>query len=338
MREETKLQLALLGIKFEIKDVAFADVNWEKFITDASNNRILLYCSKEIVRLDLDAPFSLKKGFANIIIPRGEEYILKTRRALDYLEEKLVRIPFLVCKTRKEVDYVTFDVDILFRKKDYKKALLFLRKLGGHYVDCEKKLQGDIIMDGMIRMDMHDDFHWQQSDFIDVDKIWERAEKSTVFGVELDTPCLEDEVSLTLLNLIYERHYIPLIDYHFILKYRDKINWSVVFDTARKFKWDHALKMILYKLNIMHYSLFDEPLIHTEALIGKGFSKDDFKAPFIFSYKEGLIVFGERLVKCRYIKMYEFLYFFFAKTRFHLLAGKKVPVYGHWIQYKELGI
>lgn len=335
MDEVLKLQFALLGIKHQVGEIDEKKIDWKRFFIDASNNRILYHVSRELLSSGLKLNEYAIKKIHNEITPKGEDYIAKTKRALEYLKKELcvLKKDFLVCKTQKIFNYVTFDVDCLFKKNEYEEILEYLRSRGGKRVECPSKLQADIIRDNMVRMDMHDGFHWQGSDFVDSSNFWDRSVKKEVFSVpEIKTPDITDEWMLTILNLIYERHYIPLIDYHYLLQIKEQIDWKKVFETAQKFHWKQGLIILMKKFNTIHFSLFGKPITDLPQL--KKMADHTVKIPYIFTYKELAMVFWERISKCKYLPLYELLYAIFAKTRYHMAGRFRVPIYGHWIDFK----
>lgn len=335
LNENLKLQLALLDIKYPISSVDFSKINWSKFFYEASNNRLLFYFSNKLIQLELILPNEIKSFLKDEVISLGQQYLNKTKKTLQFLNENLANFDFLICKTGKDIEYVTFDVDVLVWPKDYSAVVKCLSKKNGEFIDCPSKLQGDIIIDDLLRIDLHDNFHWQKSDFIPLEELWRNTVVKEVFGINSVCPRMEIEITLALLNLIYERQYIPLLEYDFILKHQNEIDWKIIFSLAETNGWLGALIKILNKFNQIHYFLFNNFFIDLNK-----YKKDyklkkikQLKIPFIYTYWEGFQIFFERFIKRRYFRPYEFFYFIFAKTRFHITSSKRVPIYGHWINY-----
>ena len=337
MDEELKLQLFLLDIKYQYAEIDFKKIIWKKFFIDASNNRILDYCCRKLIQLGLIEDENVKASVKTILLV-ADGYYDKIKLTLNFLNTKLAKYPFLICKTEKDIGYVTFDVDVLFKKKDYWEILSHLQKLGGKYIECKNKLQADIIFTDLLRIDTHINFHWQKSVFISEEKLWKNTTLKKVFGIKCYTPNLDNEVILNLLNLIYERHYIPLLDYYFLLKHVNNVNWNEIISVAIKYNWIKGLQIILNKFNQIHFFLNNRILIDID-INNKNykFTKvNKLKIPFIYTYREGIHVFSERIFKCHYFRLYEFLYFLFSKTRFDWFDNSKVPIYGHWYDFKQI--
>lgn len=337
---ELKLQLALLDIAFNVDDIDLGAIDWKRFFIEASNNRFLHYACHQIRKRALPVPSPYGDFIDSSILPKGDEYIRKTRKSLEFLNTVLNRenLPFLVCKTQKVFDYVSFDVDCLFSMEVLAKAIRALQEsTPGKYVECESKKQCAILYEDRATLDMHAGFHWQGSDFIPSGQVWRNSERKTVYGIQnVLCPPITTEITLTLLNLIYERFYIPLIDYHYILVFKNEINWDEVFTTAEENHWIDGLTLCLEKFNQAHSLLFEEPLIaHPRLKISKKKMSHSVHFPFMFTWADIARIFCERAYKCKYIRVSDLTYIILAKTRYHIIDRYRVPIYGHWVDIKE---
>jgi hypothetical protein len=338
--DELLIELYSLDLAVDIDAVNWNELNWRKLFVEASNNRILdIICKRMLqdIRIKPSIPHEIEK-FVMYVIDEGNTYINKTKKSLIYLNEILnkEKIPFLIAKTQKIFDYVTFDVDVLIHEHNYDTAIKLLKSAGGTYVNCDAKLQGDIILSNMARIDMHKGFHWQKSTFLDNNFILQNPIKREVFGIECYTPNMEAEAILTMLNLIYERNYIPLLEYHYLRQISWNLDWGKIFSISRNYNWNNALIVLLTKFNEINQLLFNEDFIDLTEYGFNSKNNIELHIPYIFSFMDLFTIYSERLIKCKYIPYFELFYSIYAKSRFHIGKGERVPIYGHWVDFTKI--
>ncbi len=331
MTEEFKLQLSLLNIKYSIDEIEFDKINWNQLLIESSNNRILYEVSKRILnsnftnRIDENILVKIKD-----IYNLGNKHIEKTKNTILLIDKEIRKIgkEYLVCKTQKVFDFITYDVDCLFKEAEYDEIMDYLTNKHTKE-DCLKKKQVDIFVPNMIRLDMHYGFFWAGEHYIDNDIIWESKRIRKVFDVDVYTPNDTIEFILTILNLTYERLHIPLIEYDYIRKIIKNVDMEKVRYVAQKNNWEFGLKLITTKLDQINMSLFGE------SLFGNQVKKiDNIELPMLFTWYEAFKLYKEFISKRKKVPFYDIAYFIFAKIRFHLYGRKRVPIYGHG--YKKL--
>ncbi len=331
MTEELKLQLALLNIRYSIDEIKLNNINWDRLLIDSSNNRILYEVSKQIVNSNFKDKID-KKSLEKIedIYRLGVKHIEKTKNSVKLIDDEMKAIgkDYLVCKTQKDFDFITYDVDCLFKEDEYDDVMAHLIT---KYTkeDCLKKKQMDIFVPNMLRLDMHYGFFWAGADYIDNEAVWESKQIRNVFGIDVHTPDDTVEFILTILNLTFERLYVPLLEYAYIKKIIKNVDMEKVKAMAKKNNWETALTIITSKLDQINIYLFDETIFGNDVKKPRS-----IEVPMIYTWIEFIKLYGEFIIKRKKFPYYDIAYFIFAKSRYHLDDKKQVPIYGHG--YKKL--
>jgi len=312
--------------------------NMSHFLKLASNNRVLYTLTDRLLQEEL---YKTRPELAGLekIKETGDEYQKKLRRTIIFVQKKLnkEKISFLVIKTYRPIEYVTIDVDVLVKREDFERTKQFLSTADAEIRECSSKKQVDIIVPGLLRIDLHKGVFWQNSTFLDEDLPWKKVCTKKIRGVTIPIPNLETEIILMLLNLLYERMYIPLLEYLFLQQVSSAVDWIVIRNQAERYEWSQALTMILKKFNLINQILYSKPLLEdSRFLTTKRDLNRTIDLPWIFSFKDTGIIFRERLIKRRTLSLHDLAYFIFAKMRFHLRKKERVPIYGHWFDFNKL--
>ena len=335
MTTELLNQLLLLQ-QGRIKKGAIKIENMLHFLKLASNNRVLY------ALLDKLLQEKLYRNKVELIELKkiGDEYQNKLRKTIIFIRKKLdkAEIPFLVAKTYRPLEYVTVDVDILTKRGDFEHVKQVLSAVDAEIRECYSKKQVDIIVPGLLRIDLHKGFFWQKSTFLDEELPWKRVSFKQIAGVTVPIPNLETEVILMLLNLLYERMYIPLLEYLFLRYTSQKVDWNVIWEQAKRYRWNQALTIILKKFNLINQPLYSEPLLRDGKILTRDIKCNKLiDLPWIFSFRDIGVIFRERLIKRQSLALKDLAYFVFSKTRFHFTQKERVPIYGHWFDFNRLG-
>lgn len=313
---ETELIFNLLT-KEKIEKSLVKKCRWGRFLRLASVNRVLYFvCERIRGEKGIDVPPAAKNNIDTVFL-QGREEIGRAAQTLKLLTNVFEKagLDFLVVKTIKEFPYVFNDIDILVRAEEYKKACKVLGKQGGVVRPYEPKRQADICLEGYTNVDLHRGFHWQNSEYLDLDFVWRKPQKRRYQGVEFPVPSDSVRWALVVLNILFERYYISFSDFFFLKRGLVKIDAQKVISQAKKYNWDEALGGFLEIL---------------------GGLEGHERFPYILPSRYMLGVFWEGLRRKYSIKLFQMAYYTFAKIRFHLTKGRKVPVYGDWFNFERL--
>jgi len=329
----------------EIKLVDWSDIDFLKLLVQASHNRVLYLFAKKLLGLGISFPDKHKDLILDVI-KEGEKNLEVLRNTLLLLDDifKKEKIDYLVVKTFKYFDYITFDVDFLVRYDEFKKVIDLLikkdimvkshpnlRTQGLHQRNCFKS--------GFLKMDLHRKFFWLGIDHVDLDFIWSNTTKRKIAGVDCPVPSLEADFLFNNKQLVYERGYITLLDFLAVKYASDEgLNWEDIMAQVRKYKWDGTFFVLLNWLNYMHQEIFGRDMVDVSRYFGSkkyNIRRRKLKLPLIYPLKEVMSVFKEIALNNKHIPILEFLYYFFAMGRY--LISNRLPFYDHWYDFNKTG-
>lgn len=316
------------------------DFDFDKLLVKASTNRILLVFCKNL--LDLNLVDNKKKEYKiKKIVQSGEKAINGFRKTINFLNSSLgkEKIPFLIVKTFKYLDYVTFDVDFLVPYDKFHKSIKVLKKYGAK-VDPHPRKQGlhqrNCFVKGLLKMDLHRKFFWQGIEHIDLDYVWANPEKRIINGVECLCPSLEVDFLLHNKQLVYERYYTTILDF-LAVKYaveKGNLNFKNIIQQVNMFKWNNSYKSLLYYLNSINLSIFEKKMFSNKS--AKRY--ENLCMPFIYPYKEIIYQLFEIIFRQKAIPFFDFSYYHFTFLRFYLSGKKLFPYYRHWFNFPSIGL
>ncbi len=330
--------------KKEVKSIDWGEINFEKLLVQASNNRVLYLFVRNLLEAKINLPKEIKNLLINIR-KEGEKNLKALGNTILLLEKVLGRekIDYLIVKTFKYLDYVTFDVDFLVRYEDFKKAINALKMnnflvkphpnphtQGLHQRNCFKS--------GYLKMDLHRKFFWLSVDHIDLDFVWSGTTERKIGGIYCPTPSLEADFLLLNKQLVYERGYITLLDF-LVVKYANdqRLNWNRIMEQVLKYKWDDTFFVLLNWLNYIHQEIFREDMVDIKKYFDKKeykIKKNELKLPIIYPVGDIMKVFKEVGFRQKHLLPLEFAYYFF--TKFRYLIHKRLPFYDHWYDFNKI--
>ncbi|MBI3090383.1 MAG: nucleotidyltransferase family protein [Candidatus Tectomicrobia bacterium] len=211
---ESRLFLHLLRGAPPPDGPAVRHLDWRRFLLRASGGRVL-YAVARTLRDEAPAlvPPPVKPTLARIV-DEGDHRRLQLQRTLEHIRRRLDgRFPYLVAKTARPYPYITFDVDLLVLPEDYNAVARCLTEGGGRMQAYAPKKQHDLLVPGLLRIDLHHDFCWQGSHFVDAEFVWSESTTTIIEDIPSPTPNATVEWALVALNLLYERTYLPWLDY-----------------------------------------------------------------------------------------------------------------------------
>jgi len=137
------------------------------------------------------------------------------------------------------------DLDILVSKKDFNKFVIisqrnkYIKKshdyaLGGRI----KGAQVNLDKNGRIKIDLHQDFTWRKSQYLDLEFIRKNIIIQEIDSIKVKVPRAEIDVFLIFINLIFEKTYISKEDYVYTIKNAQNVFNHENFSTqASKYGW-----------------------------------------------------------------------------------------------------
>ena len=293
---------------------------WVAFLKYLSQNRVLYttsrYLQEKLVELDSKKESDLKK-----ILDAGALEIRKFTDTIDFLEKNLRGrgVNYLVVKTFKFLDYVTFDVDVLVHYEDFHNAQTLLREAGCKIFSHPRKQglhQRNCRKEGLLNIDLHRKFYWQGLEHIDLDFVWRNPKDREINGTRCLCPSLEADLLLNAKQLMYERYYVTLLDYFAVKSILESknLNLNIVREQVRKFGWEKTFNNLV--------STIGKIGINTEM-------------PAFISYTEVWRQLFEILINQGKLPLYDFAYYHFAFLRY-FINNDRLPYYDHWFNFSSL--
>lgn len=292
----------------------------EEVLNYLSNNRILFFM------------FKLKKvnGDLSYLLKLGEKQIERLKKTLLFLNKKIYpQCPVLVVRTNKFIPYVTYDVDLLVKENDFEKLKKLLRDFNWQFSSHDHSLGGRIPgaqinaqKPRFLNLDIHQDFTWQRSTYVDKKIPWRNIQEVEIAGVSCKTPSLEVEFLLNCADIIFEKFYLTLLDFFYlktILRKKD-LDWSLIEEQTKKFGWNRAFDQLINMVKKI-----DKDLVLGKKLI----------FPYLFPQRNVLSIFWEKYKERRTFDITCFLYYWFCLSRY-LFGGKKtLAYYRHWFKLNK---
>lgn len=314
------------------------NVDWNALLKKASHNRVLYIFSKNLLKRKSLLTRKQKSDLARIVAV-GDLKMEAFQETVKFLNKSLgsAKIPFLIVKTFKFFDYVTFDVDVLVRYEDFLKAQKSLRrngckilphprKQGLHQRNCQKT--------GLLNIDLHRQFYWQGLEHIDLDLVWAKTQKRRINGIGCPCPSLEADFLLHNKQLVYERYYITLLDFLAVRSaYRSgTLDMQVIENQVTKYSWLKTYKSLLSCLNEINQTFFQEPLFKDVNTL----NSRQVDLPYLMPY-HGVWKQIFEIVAChRKVPLFDLGYYHYAFGRYFLSGKSRIPYYDHWFDFDSL--
>lgn len=309
-------------------------------LKEASRNRVLYaFCDKLMKsRSGAMHPF-LEENIRKILV-NGEQWQSKLRNTLTFVNSFFPQhdIPFLVVKTYRSIPYVTFDVDVLVHPSDFGFVSSKLKEIGelGKHPGKQTKKQVNFFASNQLTVDLHENFSWQGSTYLDDSFAWLNTRKQEIAGVAVPIPSAEVEYLLEAAHLLFERRYITLLDYVYLRRMSQKpLDTQAILKQVQCHGWDNAFTSLMATVNEINYFFEGNELNPAFARNGE-LSIKEFDMPYFLSPLAVVKVFYEKYRKQEYFPKFDFLYYFFTLTRYHISGKRRYPYYIEWFSPERI--
>jgi hypothetical protein len=338
-----KYSLFILNVvlqKYQKVDRLLLDkLNFEKLLVKASDNRILKVFADNLLLSNIQLT-KYERGILSNISSDGSKLLKALGDTLKLLDEVFStnNVDYLIVKTYKYFDYVTFDVDVLVRYEDFDLAKKALSEndveitphpgkntQGLHQRNCFKQ--------GLLKIDLHRKFFWLGIDHIDDDFLWRNTRKEIIGGVSCPIPSIEVDFLLHNKQLIFERRYITLLDFLAIkLFVEDKDNafaWEVIEAMVCKYKWQTGFNKLMAHLNQINKVISGNEILFmtkTEVILN-----NNIEFPYIYPFIDDLTVFIEIFARHRKVPFINLAHYVYSWSRYRV--NSRLPFYDHWYKF-----
>lgn len=337
MNYETELLINVIDEKISQNQISLGDIHQrtdlESTLKLAINNRIL-YCFTSLALKKLNLP---EKEIKMLIEVRkeGKEWLGKFQNTLNYLNDKIGSENYVVIKTFKYYQDVTFDVDIILKSdiiwdEDFDKDKdFYCTKINGGY---ELKPKND----KYLAIDIYDNFLFRTKTIFSKDFVSKNLRKIIFEGQYYTIPSIEAEMLLYISQLNFQLRFITLHDFLQVIKTisenKDGLNWNSIFEEVEKYNWKNSFVKTLSIINALHLKMYGETLdIPVEPL-----KNIKFDFPYII-HPSTVLTFDFEVFRYDLFgrNLYEdFKYFFYEYLSFKI--RQRIPIYRPWIDLNKL--
>ena len=293
------------------------DTNQLDLISWAENNRVLYTVATK----------SHLKSIKSI----GGEWIKKLSKTLAEIKITLAKDEYIVTRTYKYIEYVTFDVDLFIESKNFKKTVDKFKSRGFKVESHDSSLGGrlpgmqvNIRKEGLLTIDLHQDFTWQKRKFLDSRLVMQNPVRKVIAGQVTFVPRPEIELLLCIADIAHERFNITLLDLIWLKGLSKEIDdWEFVMEQARKYKWLNVFKKISAIINQMSLDIYGEVIIADVAP-----KKGNYKLPYFLDLATCWGIYLNTLLGYRRFPLISFMYMHYNRIKFLLM--NKMPYYSPW--------
>jgi hypothetical protein len=291
----------------------------------AENNRVLLTLGQKANNLE--------------IIEEGNVWLEKLKKTLIFCNQVLGdEFNWLVTRTFKYSPYVTFDVDVFIPENEFRKAVDKLKKNGCQIKSHDNSLGGrfsgaqvNVIKDGLLTIDLHNDFTWQKRKFLDPKFVIVNSRFQIITGVKVKIPSPEVEFILCMADITHERFNVTLLDLIWIHGLSKEIKkWEDIFQQIKLYKWNRVFTYTAAKINIMLESIYNKQLIP----INVSSSKFEYNLPYFLPLKLCWLSYIENFLSSGRFPAVSFAYMHYCKIRYYISGQKQMPYYDKWYKGK----
>ncbi|MAF36423.1 hypothetical protein CL622_04895 [archaeon] len=157
---------------------------------------------------------------------------------------------YVLTRYNSEKKSLPMDLDVLASVKYFKDAQNLLETKGYKAYSHDTSLGGrikcsqvNLVKDGRIKIDLHQDFTWRKTRYLDLGLIWSNLEEQTLAGVKIKTPKSELDTFIIIINIIFEKTYLTKDDFNYIKTYVSNVLSDPIFEKeSEKYGWRNTLK------------------------------------------------------------------------------------------------
>lgn len=300
------------------------DVN---LLKKASENRVLYEFCRKIKKENFS-----KQAIINSIIRNGDNYLLKLRNTLLFIKKEFKDISYLVVKTNRIRSYITYDVDVLVSEKNFIEINSRLKLIARKHFQGETRKQINISKDNLLKIDLHQGFYWQGSEYLDLQELWSQTQEVIISGTKVQTPSREMEVLINLAHFLTERRYLTLLEFwYFKDEFIKGLDLIFMYSQAKKYNWKKGYEIGLAVLETINREFFKEKKVFSENVL----KRKRVDLPFFLTTIEVIEIFLEKSLAEKKFPVFDFLYYILTLFRYNFSNKKIFPYYQEWFGFNE---
>lgn len=294
------------------------DIDMADLVDWAENNRVLYTVALQ----------NREMGQIRFI---GKDWIDKLNKTLAEIKEVLTDKEYVVTRTYKYIEYVTFDVDVFVDGSNFKNVIRKFKNKGFRIESHDSSLGGrlpgmqvNVKKEGLLTIDLHQDFTWQKRRFLDSKQVMKHSIKRSIAGQTVFTPSPEIELLLCIADIAHERFNITLLDLIWLEGLSKEITeWELVFEQIKEYKWENIFKKTSSIINQISLDIYGKIIIG-----GVNAKNGNYRLPFFLSISTCWAIYFNTLVGSRRFPLTSFLYMHYNQLKF--MITNKMPYYSPW--------
>ncbi|OGM19028.1 hypothetical protein A2686_04515 [Candidatus Woesebacteria bacterium RIFCSPHIGHO2_01_FULL_38_10] len=284
---------------------------------------VLEYLLRIVTRKDIGwSELKILEGKINKNLVRQKNTLKDIKKILSQR-----KIEYLISKTARTIPYVTHDIDIVVKEKDFERTVevfgLDGYRIGKHGTINGIKANWQITAkkDNQLLIDIHKNISWMGSEYLSFTDYWSNPGHQKFFGTTQPIPSKEVELIQVAANVLFEKFHLTLLDYLYLKKL---IAFSKVGEVTRiteKYKWGNLFNDLMTAITDIERK--DKPEI-----VSRVFKVDsDISFPIIVRFSYSIRIFLNRLFSGYGISLVAVIYVCYMYLKMYLKKGNFYPYY-----------
>lgn len=261
----------------------------------------------------------------------GNEWLEKLANTLLEIKQTLTQDEYVVTRTYKYVDYVTFDVDLFVDGNSFQEVVKKFKTRGFNIESHDASLGGrlpgmqvNIKKQGLLTIDLHQDFTWQKRQFLDPKLVMKDSVKRDIAGKIVLAPRPEIELLLCIADIAHERFNITLLDLIWLEGLSKEIkDWDFVLGQTREYKWENIFKKVSSIINQMSLDIYGHTIIYNIQP-----KKGNYKLPYFLDLFTCWGIYQNTMFGYFRFPFTSFLYMHYNQLRYYIT--NQMPYYSPW--------
>ena len=239
------------------------DINM--ILKEAKENKLSYQLSKKLY----ENKFVNSKELIEKMLREDEKSIFRLKKTLNFLNFifKKANLEFLVIKTYKKELFVTADIDIIVKLKNYEQVIEILEengfvKGGGTFYWLINKLKlgtPDFIAKDMLTVDLYGGIPWKGFTLMDEEFLWQNPKLMYLDELKYFIPNAEADFLSIVLSTIFTDIKLTFLDFSYLDSLiKNGLNYELLFWQAKKFKWANTLAKYISILQGIKNNLYGD--------------------------------------------------------------------------------
>jgi len=343
VNDQVNFILSIIDKKYansiEHENLVNSPINWRSVLRKALDNRILYVLSNSVLGQE-DTVNSELKPVMEDIATEGDRWAARFHNTLNVLEQVLGHHNYVIIKTFRFYQDVTFDVDIVVFQNNSEA----IENLTGKSLFDLKMINGgrelSPLVEDFVAIDVYENFFFRDKVIADRDFICDNLSSYHTTNGHYYVPSVESELLLHVAQVNFQLRFITLNDFlqvtRLIADNTNDINWQKLFSQVAENGWINSFTHTLSIIDALYRTLYDDSLnIPLEASGQHEKIKVNF--PYVLSpltvLRYDFELFKKSFIKARYF-VDDFKYFYFEFVSFYV--RKRIPIYRDWVDLQQL--